>query len=156
MMNDGKIRKGEHKSPATEFKPGHVPYNKGKQMPAELYEKAKPTMFPKGHKPHNTTTVGDIRVRKDARGVPYYFIKIADCDWRHLHRVVWESVHGNIPKGSRIHFKDRNTMNCTIENLELLSGETAMLRNQIHRYPDEIKELIRLNAKLKRKIEQYG
>jgi hypothetical protein len=156
MSYDGKIKKGEHRSVSTQFKPGHVPANKGKKLTAEVYEKAKPTMFTKGHKPHNTTTVGDIRMRKDMRGVPYFFIKIADQDWRHLHRVVWEAHHGNIPKGCRIHFKDRNTLNCVIENLELLTGDAAMKRVQIHRLPDEIKELIRLNSKLKRKIAEYG
>ena len=41
-------------SVAARFTKGSVPANKGKKMPAELYEKCAPTMFKPGH-PSNVT-----------------------------------------------------------------------------------------------------
>lgn len=40
---------------------------------------------------------------------------------RYLHHVVWEAAHGPIPRGHKVAFKDGNHLNCTLENLELLT-----------------------------------
>ena len=37
-----------------------------------------------------------------------------------MHRDVWESIHGKIPKGYDIHHKDKDKSNNDISNLELL------------------------------------
>lgn len=37
------------------------------------------------------------------------------------HRIVWESIHGEIPAGFHIHHKDRNPGNNDIGNLEMLT-----------------------------------
>lgn len=38
-----------------------------------------------------------------------------------VHRVVWESFNGEIPKGYEIHHKDHNPANNALDNLEMLS-----------------------------------
>ena len=41
---------------------------------------------------------------------------------KRLHREVWKSYYGDIPKGYHVHHKDENTWNNEIENLELVKG----------------------------------
>jgi len=69
--SSGRYEAGMRSGEAFQFKPGHTPYNKGKQMPAETYEKVKPTMYKKGSKPANTKPVGTINVRADTSGRLY-------------------------------------------------------------------------------------
>jgi len=69
-----------------------------------------------------------------------------------LHVVNWEAVHGLVPAGNIIVFKDRDTMNCDHTNLEMITLEENMRRNTIHNYPPEIKTTIRLLSKVNKKI----
>lgn len=41
-----------------------------------------------------------------------------------LHRAIYESALGPIPRGHHIHHKDKNTLNNLIENLQCLSKES--------------------------------
>ena len=139
----------------TRFKKGNVPHNKGKKMPPELYAKASRTMFKKGHKPHNTRKDGDISLRGDKSGRAYKYIRISEANWQLLHRVVWEYHNGKIPKGHNVIFKDGNTMNCNIENLELVSNAENMKRNSfMNNYPEDIQKLIQLKGALNRQINK--
>jgi hypothetical protein len=138
------------------IKPGNIPYNKGKTMPDHVREKASKTMFKKGNSPHNTRQIGEFSDRMDSTGIVYRYVKISDSNWQLFHRVTWEQHHGSIPKGYRIHFKDGNTLNCTIENLEILTPQEAMDRNRITNLPVEIQEVIKLKNKLNRKIKDHG
>src|SRR3990167_9437272 len=48
--------------------------------------------------------------------------------WRYesLHRAIWKSVHGDIPKGAFVHHIDGNPLNNNIYNLALMqAGEHA-------------------------------
>jgi len=155
----GRMIKGKSLSPSTQFKKGHTPANKGKNQvfrtkTTEL-NSAK-TRFKKGHLPHNTKFDGCISVRNDSKtGRPYIYIRLAKAKWRLMHRVLWEVETGEkIPIGFNVIFKDSNPANCTIKNLELVSNADLMLRNTIHHYPDELKDILRLNAKLKREIKK--
>jgi len=48
--------------------------------------------------------------------------------YRYKHRVVWESLHGPIPDGHVVSFKDGDKLNCHPKNLQLLSrGELGLL-----------------------------
>lgn len=147
------MKRFEAEAVSFRFKPGHKTANKGVKMSKEVYEKAAPTMFKKGQKPHNTKPVGTENTRVDKIGVPYIYVKIADADWRLKHRLVWEEANGKIPHGYRIHFRDRNTLNCELSNLELLSPQEAIDRNRITKYPKEVQEVIKLTNKLKRKLK---
>lgn len=68
---------------------------------------------------------------------------------KRLHRAVWESYHGDIPKGWHVHHKDENKSNNEIENLEILSGSSHM---SLHGYEraascyDEMRRNLRENA----------
>ena len=138
-------------SVANQFKPGHTPHNKGKQMDAEIYEKVAPTMFKKGNKPHNTKPNGTINIRADKTGRLYQYIKIKDCQWELLQRHVWTQANGEIPPGSVVIFLDGNYLNCELNNLQVISRRENMARNTIQRYPAELQEVMKLTCKLKRK-----
>ena len=139
-------------SVANQFKPGHTPHNKGKQMDAEIYEKVAPTMFKKGNKPHNTKPIGTINIRADKSGRLYQYIKIKDCQWELLQRHVWTQANGEIPPGSVVIFLDGNYLNCDISNLQVISRRENMARNTIQRYPAELQQVMRLKCKLNKKI----
>jgi hypothetical protein len=65
---------------------------------------------------------------------------------------VWRDANGPIPPKHVVTFKDGNSRNCDISNLELMTMCENAKRNSIHRFPQEIQEVIKLKAKLKRKI----
>lgn len=73
------------------------------------------------HKRHNRKIIGHI----DAKG--YKKIVIRDNDKKphclRLHRLIWESNYGEIPDGYEIHHKDFNSLNNSLDNLQLLSKE---------------------------------
>ena len=148
----GRLLKGTRNGIVGEFKKGHVPFNKGLKMPAEVYDKVKGTMFTKGHVPANVKPIGYLSVRPDTFGREYIYIKIKDSVWELYHRYLWEQEHGPIPAKMKIVFINGNTLDCRIENLKMVTYQEAMLMNTIHRYTPEIKQLIRLNNKLKQKL----
>jgi len=152
----GRITPGSKLGASFRFMPGNSPANKGLKMSAEVRAKAEPTMFKKGDLPHNTKKDGDITIRADKRGIFYQFIRISNGKWESLHRWNWMQAHGPIPKGMNLIFKDRNTLNAELNNLELLTDAELMQRNTIHNYPEDLKEVLRLTAKIKRKIKQHG
>lgn len=51
----------------------------------------------------------------------YWRCKDGKLGKTYLHRDMWESEHGSIPKGMHVHHKDHNKDNNTMENFELLS-----------------------------------
>ena len=135
---------------------GHVPMNKGQKMSKDVFDKVKPTMFKKGNRPANWKEPGTIEIRKDTNDYYYQYIKISDSNWKFLHRHIWEQTNGEIMKGNVIVFRDKNTMNCKIENLEMITRGENLKRNWLHNYPDEIKTLIKTKNKLINKIKNYG
>lgn len=123
----------EKRKSAHRFKPGIVPANKGKKMSPEQYEKALPTMFKKGRTNHNEAKDGDIRIRLDHAnrrgGTPYKWIRLAKGKWEMLHVNLWKKAHGPIPEGYIVVFKDGDSMNCELDNLEMITLAENMLRN---------------------------
>lgn len=111
------------------FKKGHIPNNKGKKMPPEIYEKAKETMFKKGNVPKNYRPVGSERVNVDG----YREIKVEDPNvWQLKHRVVWEEVNGSIPENHALLFLDGNPLNCEVDNLKLITRSELLAMNRYH------------------------
>jgi len=140
------------------IKKGNTPFNKGlKQsdyMCKESINKTKATRFVKGRKPHNTKQAGDIVAIKDSYNGTYYkYIKIKDNHWVLYHRYLWEKVNGSIPKDYILVFKDKNTDNVVIENLELITRSESMLRNSAHNYPHEIIPSMLMLKKLENKLK---
>lgn len=143
------------KGKAHRFTKGQTPPNKGQKMPAVLYEKVKATMFKPGQKPHNTKHDGHISIRRDKNGRDYPYIRVRQGEYKLLHRVIWEENNGPIPPGMIVAFKNGNSLDCTLANLELITREENMRRNSIYsKYPADIVAAIRTNAGLKRRIRR--
>jgi hypothetical protein len=136
------------------FTPGHTPFNKGKEMPSEVYEKVKDTMFKPGNRPHNWKPDGSIVERKDTdlSGRVYLYYKIRDSKWILYHNKIWIDANGPIPNKHIIIFKDGNTRNCQLDNLQCISMKENVIRNSIQRFPKEIIEVIKLTSKLNKTI----
>jgi hypothetical protein len=151
----GKMSSNHPNVIATRFQRGHNTHNKGKKMSGEVYEKCKNTMFKKGHLPHNTRQEFDISTRKDKSGRIYKYIRISLGKWVPLHRYLWEKEYGHIPKGYNIQFKDGNSQNVELSNLYMISRNEQISNNTIQRYPEDVKESIRIISKLNKKIKDY-
>lgn len=137
------------------FQKGHIPQNKGKKMPPEVYAKVARTMFKKGGTPVNHREVGSERVNVDG----YVEIKVAEPNkWRLKSRVVWEQAYGEIPPGSNIQFKDHNPLNLSLDNLYIITrAEQMKTQNSlIARYPKELADVIRLRGSIKRQVTMYN
>lgn len=138
------------RSSKTFFKPGQPAWNKGMKG---LDFGGKETRFKKGQQPHNTLPEGTVTVRRDKRGIPYQFYHCGSSSM-HLHVKVWKDVNGQPPKGHCITFKDGDTMNAALENLECISRVELMKRNSIQNLPEELKQTAHLRGVLNRKIHK--
>ena len=154
--HNGCFKPGVSHSPGTEFKKGVAPANKGKKqiefMSEDAIMRTAATRFKKGQASFNEKQDGAISIRIDKRGVKYQHIRISKANWQPLHRHVWEKHNGTIAKDKVVAFVDGNTLNCEITNLQLISKAENAIRNSIHRYPEELKDVFRLMGRLKKKI----
>jgi len=128
---------------ASRFKKGQTSYNKGlkieQYMSPEGIEESKKTRFKKGHIPYNTKSgLGEVVSRKESSGRIYKWYCYQIGKWVLLHHKIWEDANGLIPKGCLIVFKDKDSTNVVLENLELISKKENMLRNSKHNFPEEI------------------
>ena len=149
----GKLGTNHPNAVAHRFKKGSVPPNKGKKMSPEVYEKVKETMFKKGNSPVNHREVGSERINVDG----YIEIKVAEPNrWKLKHRIIWEQVNGEIPKGYNVQFKNHNPQDCRIENLYLICRADQMRTENslMAKYPKEMQEVIRLKGVVNRIIHK--
>lgn len=126
---DRQRRKGQ-------FKSGHKPFNKGRDIrlwaSKEGQEKIAPTRYKKGVPPKNSPTLrptGYERIRREKSGKSYIYIKPEGRRMMPKHRWLWEQAHGPIPKGYNVQFKDGNSLNCTLDNLYLISRAKQIRKN---------------------------
>lgn len=128
------------------FQKGQEPPNKGKKgVCAAGSEK---TWFQKGHIPANYRPIGSERINVDG----YVEVKVQDPNkWKLKHRIVWESVNGDIPKGYIIIFRDNNKTNTHIDNLMLIKRSINAVLNHtgLYEYSREFKETAVRIAELK-------
>lgn len=125
------------RSIAARFKQGHISHNKGKKgICAPGCEKS---WFKKGHLPANTKHDGAITVRWEKTGHqgkkrPIQFIRTGLGKWEYLHVYLWKKANGKrkVPKGFRVMFRDRDSMNTDIKNLVLRSDADAMRDAQMY------------------------
>jgi hypothetical protein len=137
------------------FKSGHQTWNKGIKVSTGLHDASRASQFKIGQLPHNHHPIGYERV--DCEG--YLHRKISDTghtkrDFKLVHHIIWQSVHGEIPSGCYIVFSDGNKANFDIDNLVCLTKAENMKRNTIHRFSPELKEAIRLTKKLQKLIKR--
>lgn len=105
------------------------------------------TRFKPGATPPNHRPVGSERVNVDG----YIEIKTAEPNvWRQKHRVEWEKVHGPIPAGHLLWFRDNNRLNCDPSNLMLVTRaqHAVVSKMQLHDATGEHKETVVLIADL--------
>lgn len=127
QMKGYKTRKRINTGLTGRFEKGHIPFNKGRKMPAEIYAKAAPTMFKKGQLPAQTRPIGAECWRDDG----YLWVKVAQPNkWRLKHRVIWETTNGPIPDGHKNIFADGNRSNFDINNLICVSAAELARLNQ--------------------------
>ena len=146
------------------FKKGHATANKGKEwkywMPKESQECAKRGQFKVGDVGRkNSPTyrpVGYECVRKN-HGRPYVFIKVAQGKKMVMkHRHVWEQANGPIPKGYNIVFVDGNTLNCSLENLRMVSLSDHMRASTASLTPEQMAEKTRKSTESLRKSDRIA
>lgn len=108
------------------IKKGNVPYNKGKKMSKEQYNKCKNTMFKKGNVPANHRPIGSERITIDG----FVEIKVAEPNrWKAKARVIYEKEFGTIPEGYIIIYLDGNKQNLEPNNLKAISRKENLIMN---------------------------
>lgn len=146
------------KGNAGSFKKGLVSFNKGKK--GITYPGCVATQFRKGERSGKAAEhYMPIGAERDIEG--QLWVKVADVpnvaytvNWKAWHVLVWERANGRpLPAGHVLRFGDNDHRNFDVANLELLSFADNMRRNTIHRYPPELRRVIRLQGKLTRAIE---
>lgn len=118
-MHNNKINNGL----TGRFKKGHIPANKGKHPPT--VGRMAETQYKKGNLPHNTKPIGYERITRDG----YIEVKVrmrpthapGGNNFILKHRLVWEAANGPIPKGFNLRFLDGDKLNCSLDNLVLIS-----------------------------------
>lgn len=124
------------------FAKENVPWNAGKK--GWFAPGSEKTRFQKGHLPVQNVAVGTERISRDG----YLEVKVAMPNlWKPKHRIVWEQIHGEIPKGYVVIFKDQDKRNLAPDNLMCVSRrQLAILNHQLKLgpYPEinQTKELI--------------
>jgi len=123
------------------FEKGSRPWNAG----TKGVMRPNRTTFKKGNVPPNRKPVGTERVdSKDG----YILVKINETNpytgfptrYKLKHIVIWERVHGPVPKGMAVIFKDGNKRNFDLDNLALVSRAELLHLNRIG-YADTSSEL---------------
>lgn len=152
-----RLRRENNPGRGSRFQKGHITWNKGVRFHSG--GRSAETQFKAGtlngraaqlHMPIGTerVTKDGIRQRKVRDDGP------PQRRWKSAHLILWEEINGPVPAGHIVVFKDRNTQNIEIGNLELVTRAENMRRNTIHRYPPELKETIRQLGRLKRAISE--
>ena len=118
-------RKGLKNGVNGKFEKGHIPHNKSYK--GVCYKGCEKSWFQKGNVPKNYRPIGSERITKDG----YIEIKVKDPnEWQLKHRVLWENQHGKIPENHILIFLDGNRLNCSIENLKLVSRSELLILNR--------------------------
>lgn len=130
---------------AHRFQKGHIPANKGEKVPLE--KQSLGTQFQKGHTINNRP-IGAEQIRKNG----YIWVKVEQPrKWRKKHLVVWEQAHGPLPPGHVILFRDGNRLNCSLDNLALVtkSEHTYIIKTGIKWHDAETFDALLMMAKIR-------
>lgn len=107
------------------FEKGCTPHNKGKHTGS--YPGMIATQFKAGHTPLNHRPVGSERVNRDG----YLERKVAEPNvWRAVHVLTWEEMHGPVPAGHVVIFKNGDRTNPDVSNLLIVSRAELARMNQ--------------------------
>lgn len=155
-----RLRKGDNVGAEYRFRPGMASWNKGKKgwqaggrsaetrfKPGTINGSAAERLKPVGFE--RVTDDGILQRKIRADGPPHR-------RWQSVHEIIWEELNGPRPAGHLVVFKDGNRRNFSPDNLELITRAENCRRNSIHRYPPELKEVMRLQKKLERAIREHA
>lgn len=105
----------------------------------------------------------NLPVGSERESKGYILVKIAEPNvWIEKHRLIYESMYGNIPTGCKVIFADKNKRNFNPNNLVLVSDSEALIMNtqkliyeetELTRSGVLIAKIIDQTNKLKRKVE---
>ncbi len=152
-----RLRRENNPGTGTRFQKGQTSWNKGisytaggrsaetRFKPGALSGKAAQLLQPIGTERVTKDGIRQRKIRDD--GPP-------QRRWKSVHMILWEKSNGAVPPGHIVVFRDKNTANIEIDNLELITRAENMRRNTIHRYPPELKSTIRQLGKLKKAISE--
>ena len=99
--------------------------------------------------------VGEVRYWKHESGREFAVVKTEE-GFVHYNRFLYEKNYGSIPDDMIVAWKDGNSRNASIENLELITRAELARRNNIFDLPEELQQIIKLKNKLNKKIKKYG
>lgn len=160
-------KEGRHENSRSAFFPkGHVPANKGKRSPGVAPGRMAETQFKKGQMhgaaQHNYVPIGTekydpkrkVTMRKFTDDPALFPVS----RWRPVHVMVWEAANGKVPPGHIVIFrpgmKTLDSALITIDRIELVTLAENMRRNTIHRYPETIKDAMRLVGRVNRQVRK--
>lgn len=105
-------------------------------------------------KPGHTLLSRPIGSERICKKDGYLKRKIAEPrTWKLVHHIIWEEANGPIPKGMAVVFNPGgDKLKPRLEDLEMIPRGELMRRNTVHRYPENVKTIIRAVAILKRSI----
>jgi hypothetical protein len=160
----GRVQRGKQ-NPNTvkhQFKPGLVPWNKGKDWHAG--GRSIQTQFKPHSKPHNTLALGSYRV-VNCKGKAYLEQKTSEgpgnnsARWTSVMRLVWKKHHGEIPPGHIVIFKDpaQHTAvleEITIDKLEMVDRGEHARRNHPRNKSPELGRLVQLKGAITRQVNR--
>jgi hypothetical protein len=131
-----------------QFKPGHAPFNKGRERRFWASDESQQRMAKGQFKPgqvrddnpngRKNKPIGHEKVYADG----YVWI-ITEHGRKQKHRVVWEQAHGPIPPDHCVKFKDGNRTNCSLDNLYLVSRADHARETRAALSPEQKKEIMR-------------
>lgn len=163
----GRVQRGKQdpRMIASRFKPGLTPWNNGKPGSTGHHPNTQKNQFKPGRKPEearNYLPIGSERLNHD--GVLER--KISDDTsvyparrWAPVHRLVWETAHGNVPRGQVVVFKPGQrriiAAEITLERLECIIRAELMKRNGIHRNA-ELARLYQLKGAITRQVNRIN
>lgn len=158
----GRFLPGGKYSIETQFKPGHKTWNAG--IPFESGGRSKETQFKPGQIPSGTMPIGSYRVVKEGKKYTHLECKTSDKSgnssqrWTAVSRLVWEAVHGPVPKGCIVVFKpgQRTTVleEITIERLDCITRGEHAIRNHPRKTNAELGRLYQIKGAITRQINR--
>lgn len=163
----GRIQRGKQdpRMKAGQFKPGHTTWNAGRKG-WQAGGRSAETQFAPGDLPPNTLPIGSYRVLTNKNGKKHLEQKMREVPgsackrWTPVSRIVWEAVHGPVPKGSIVVFSPgKNTIvleEITIDKLECITrAEHANRNHPRSRFP-EMGSLYQLKGAITRQINRIN
>lgn len=164
----GRIQRGrdDPRLVATQFKPGLVPWNKGRQGATGHHPNTRATQFKPGRAPQearNYKPIGSLRVTRDGileRKVTDDTSVFPARRWTAVARLVWEAAHGPIPRGHIVVFRPGQSTvveaQITVDRLECITRAENIRRNHPRARSPELAKLVQLKGQITRQVNRIA